>query len=620
MTKKNKRLSARIILSFVLFAAVTAVTRLLSVSNTAELLLYLIPYFTAGYDVLIASAKNIVRGRVFDEQFLMMTATVGALIIGEYPESVFVMIFYQTGELFQNIAVGKSRKKISDLMELCPDEATVIRDGCEETVFSEELEQGDIVLVRAGEKIPADGIVLDGEGSLDMKALTGESTPADVYPDCEVKAGSISVSGTLKIRATKAYGESTAAKILELVENSSLNKAKTEKFLTKFSRYYTPAVVILALLIAVIPSLVTGNAADWIYRALIFLVVSCPCAIVISVPLSYFSGIGAASAEGILIKGAGFLEALGNADTFVFDKTGTLTTGEFEADSITPAEGFTKEELLDYAAAAEYYSTHPLGRAVVRAADKPSAPDKVTELAGKGVTAEYKNKTVLAGNRRFLEGNGIKVPEGEKSGALIAVAVDGTFAGTITLSDTPRKSSARALRNLRRVGIKRIVMLTGDNPDAAKKTAAQLGLSEWQDSLLPDGKAAYVQELLRERNRKKEKLVFVGDGINDAPVLALSDVGIAMGGIGSDAAIEAADVVIMDDAPEKCATAVKIAKKTKRIVIENVVLALGIKFGVLLFAALGITNMWIGILADVGVAVAAILNSARASKHKKLSD
>ncbi len=594
-----------------LFVIITVLTRLFTINGIITLVLYLVPYFIAGYDVLTASAKNIIKGKVFDEQFLMMTATVGALIIGEYPESVFVMVFYQTGELFQNIAVGKSRKKISDLMELCPEEATVIRDGKEETVFSEEIEEGDMVLVRAGEKIPADGIVIEGDGALDMKALTGESAPVDIFPNCEVKAGSISLSGTLKIKATKAYLESTAAKILELVENSSLNKAKTEKFLTKFSRYYTPAVVILAALIAVIPSIITKNPSEWIYRALIFLVVSCPCALVISVPLSYFSGIGAASSEGILIKGANFLEALGNAHTFVFDKTGTLTTGEFEVESIVPAEGFREETLLEFAASAEYYSNHPLAKAVIRAAVSPSPPDKVTELAGNGVKAEYKGKTILAGNKRFLKNEGIDVCDTEESGAVISVAVDGRFAGTITLFDSPRKNSVKALEALEKEGIKRIIMLTGDNKKAAEKTASQLGIKEWRDSLLPDDKANAVSDLLSQKKNGKS-LAFVGDGINDAPVLAMSDVGIAMGGIGSDAAIEAADVVIMDDDPEKCAAAIKIAKKTKRIVIENVVFALGIKFAVLIFAAFGLTNMWVGVLADVGVAMAAILNSTRA--------
>ncbi len=610
MSKKNKKLLIRIVSSFVLFVMITVLTRLVTISDILILLLYLVPYFIAGYDVLLASAKNIIKGKIFDEQFLMMIATVGALIIGEYPESVFVMVFYQTGELFQNIAVGKSRKRISDLMELCPEEATIIRDGAEETVFSEEIEEGDIVLVRAGEKIPSDGTVIEGEGALDMKALTGESAPVDTYAGCEVKAGSISLSGTLKIRAGKAYYESTAAKILELVENSSLNKAKTEKFLTRFSRYYTPAVVILAALIAIIPSIITKDPSEWIYRALIFLVVSCPCAIVISVPLSYFSGIGAASSAGILIKGANYLEALGNAHTFVFDKTGTLTTGEFEVESISPADGFDKKTLLDYAAAAEYYSNHPLAKGIRRAAEAPCPPDKITELAGKGVRAEYKGKTILAGNTRFLKSEGIAVPEIPESGAMITVAADGRFAGTITLFDSPRKNSEKALLSLSKEGIKRIIMLTGDNKKAAEKTASQLGITEWQDSLLPDGKAAAVSQLLSEKAKNKS-LAFVGDGINDAPVLAMSDVGIAMGGIGSDAAIEAADVVIMDDSPEKCAVAVKIAKKTKRIVIENVAFALGIKFAVLIFAAFGLTNMWVGVLADVGVAMAAIINSAR---------
>ena len=610
MTKKNKKLLLRIAVSFVLFVIITAVTLLAEINGYITLIMYLVPYFIAGYDVLIASAKNIARGKVFDEQFLMMIATVGALIIGEYPESVFVMLFYQTGELFQNIAVGNSRKKISELMELCPDEATVIRDEGEETVFTEEIEEGETVLVRAGDKIPVDGIVISGEGALDMKALTGESAPVDIFPDCEVKAGSISLTGTLRIRCTRQYSDSTAAKILELVENSSLNKAKTEKFLTKFSRYYTPAVVILALLIAVIPSIITGNVTTWVYRALIFLVVSCPCAVVISVPLSYFSGIGAASSRGILIKGASFLEALGNADTFVFDKTGTLTTGEFEIDRIYPEKGFSEESLLEIAATAEYYSAHPLARAIVKAQKKPTPPDSSEESAGNGVKASHNGRLILAGSRRFLEKNGITITGDVTGNASVSVAVDGSFAGTITLFDSPRKNSGAALEALKKIGIKRLVMLTGDKADAAKKTALQLGIDEWRDSLLPDGKATEVQKLLSEK-AKGRSLAFVGDGINDAPVLAVSDVGIAMGGIGSDAAIEAADVVIMDDDPEKCAVAVQIAKKTKTIVIQNIIFALTVKFAVLIFAAFGLTSMWLGVIADVGVAIIAILNATR---------
>ncbi len=615
MTKKNKKLLLRIILSFVLFVIITAVTHLTELNGFITLIMYLVPYFISGYDVLIASVKNIARGKVFDEQFLMMIATVGALIIGEYPESVFVMVFYQTGELFQNIAVGNSRKKISDLMELCPDEATVIRDGSEETVFTEEIEEGETVLVRAGDKIPVDGVVISGDGALDMRALTGESAPVDIFPDCEVKAGCISLTGTLRIRCTRQYSDSTAAKILELVENSSLNKAKTEKFLTKFSRYYTPAVVILALLIAVIPSIITENVTTWVYRALIFLVVSCPCAVVISVPLTYFSGIGAASSRGILIKGASFLEALGNADTFVFDKTGTLTTGEFEIDKIYPEKGFTEEELLEIAATAEYYSAHPLARAVVKAHSNTAPPESSEETAGNGVRAEYNGRSILAGSRRFLEKNGIALTDDVTENASVSVAVDGCFAGTITLFDSPRKNSGAALEALKKTGIKRLVMLTGDKADAAKKTALQLGIEEWRDSLLPDGKATEVQKLLSKKV-KGRCLAFVGDGINDAPVLAVSDVGIAMGGIGSDAAIEAADVVIMDDDPEKCAVAVQIAKKTKRIVIQNVIFALTVKFAVLIFAAFGLTNMWVGVLADVGVAMLAILNATRKKTHK----
>ncbi len=542
----------------------------------------------------------------------MTIATVGALIVGEYPESVFVMVFYQAGELFQKIAVGKSRKSISSLMELAPDEATVIRDGNEETVFSEEVSVGETVIVRPGEKIPLDGVICEGESALDMKALTGESTPAHVYEGTEVKSGSINLTGTLKIEVLREFSDSTAAKILELVENSTLNKAKTEKFLTKFSRVYTPAVVISALLLAVIPSVITGDWKTWVYRALIFLVVSCPCALVISVPLSYFGGIGGASGKGILIKGASFLEALGNVSTFVFDKTGTLTTGEFTVDGIFPEEGITEDELLKITAAAEYYSNHPLARGIVKSAGKISPPDSIKEYPGGGVEAVIDGKTVLAGNSRFLTEKGVILPENAVSGTGVMTAVSEKYTGFIRLSDMPKAGARKAIEELHTLGVKRTVMLTGDNERAAKAVADSLGIAEYKASLLPGDKAEYVKELCE--NAGKESIAFVGDGINDAPVLALSHVGLSMGGVGSDAAIEASDVVIMDDSIEKCAIAVKIAKKTKRIVRENVVFALGVKFFVLILAAVGLTNMWVGVFADVGVAVLAILNAMRTLK------
>lgn len=615
MNKKQKKLLYRIIISILLFFAVFLAEKFADVNTFILISLYIVPYLIAGYDVLYGSVGNILHGKLFDEKFLMTVATLGALIIGEYPESVFVMVFYQTGELFQSVAVGKSRRSIASLMELCPDEARVIRNGEEETVFPEEVEVGETVIVRPGEKIPLDGNVKEGESSLDMKALTGESVPSEVYTGSSVKAGSINLTGTLKIEVHKEYSESTAAKILELVENSSLNKAKTEKFLTRFSRYYTPAVVISALLLAVIPSVITGDVKEWVYRALIFLVVSCPCAVVISVPLSYFGGIGGASSKGILIKGANFLEALANVSAFVFDKTGTLTTGEFSVTGIFPEKGISERELLIYCASAEYYSNHPLAKAVTKAAGEISPPDSLKEFSGLGVKAEISGSTVFAGNRIFLEKNGIFVPETVNSGTSVLVSLDGRFIGYIRLSDTPKDNARTALTKLKQAGVSQLIMLTGDSEKAAKETASRLGISDVRAGLLPDGKTEAVKKLCDKR-KGKGTVVFVGDGINDAPVLALSDVGIAMGGVGSDAAIEASDIVIMDDNLEKCALAVKIARKTRRIVRQNVIFALGIKFAVLIFAAFGLTNMWIGVLADVGVAIIAILNAMRTLKIK----
>ncbi len=612
MTKKQKKLLLRITISLVLFLAVTVIDKLLHPHNLIILFMYLAPYFIAGYDVLFGCFKKISRGKFFDEEFLMTIATVGALIVGEYPECVFVMVFYQAGELFQKIAVGKSRQSISSLMELAPDCATVLTDEGEDTVFSEEVSVGDTVIVRPGERIPLDGVITEGESALDMKALTGESTPVDVYEGTEVKSGSINLTGTLKLRVLKEFSDSTASKILELVENSTLNKAKTEKFLTRFSRIYTPSVVISAFLLAFIPSLITGDWREWVYRALIFLVVSCPCALVISVPLSYFGGIGGASSKGILIKGASFLEALGNADTFVFDKTGTLTTGEFTVDGVFPEAGMTKDELLRITASAEYYSNHPLARGIVKAAEGIAVPESIKEHPGGGVEAVIEGKAILAGNFRFLSGKGIVIPPNSSDGTAVLTAVDGKYAGLIRLSDMPKSNAGGTIRELHTLGIKKTVMLTGDNEAAARTVADRLGISEYKASLLPGDKAEYVKNLCSVR--ENQGVAFVGDGINDAPVLALSHVGISMGGVGSDAAIEASDVVIMDDNIGKCALAVKIARKTKRIVRENVVFALGVKFLVLILAAFGLTNMWVGVFADVGVAVIAILNAMRTLK------
>ena len=616
MTKKQKKLLLRVIAACVLFAAAVITEKLTAFHSYIILILYLVPYLTAGYDVLYKSVRNILHGQVFDEMFLMTVATVGALIIGEYKESVFVMVFFQTGELFQSIAVGKSRRSISALMDIRPDSATVVKDGEETEVFPEEVVPGDTLLVRPGEKIPVDGIVTQGHSSVDTSALTGESVPADVAPGDMLISGSVNMTGTLFYTASKEYGDSTAAKILELVENSSMNKAKSEQFLTRFARVYTPAVVCCAAVLALVPSLITGDWREWVYRALIFLVVSCPCALVISVPLSFFGGIGGASANGILIKGANYLEALADTKTVVFDKTGTLTTGEFEVAEVLPAGGHTRESVLSLAASAEYYSEHPIAVSIRKAAENTETPDGTEVISGFGVKARTKAGEVLTGSYALMKDNGVDCPEHTGAGTAVYTALNGEYAGTVIITDTMKPNAARAVAELKNLGVTKTVMLTGDRESAAKEAAAKAGVDEYASGMLPQDKVAKVDALCNAEG-KKEKLVFIGDGINDAPVLTRADVGIAMGALGSDAAIEAADAVIMDDDPLKAALAVRIARKTKRIVRENVVFALGIKFGVLILAAFGLTNMWIGVLADVGVAVAAILNAMRTLHYKR---
>lgn len=616
MTKKQKKLLARVIIGCVLFAAVYITQKLSDLNQYIYLAMYLVPYFVTGWDVLYKCVKGIIRGDFLDEAFLMSLATVGALIIGDYPESVFVMVFYQVGELFQSLAVERSRKSISALMDIRPDSATVLRDGVEEEMLPEEVCPGDTIVVRPGEKIPVDGSVLDGTSALDTKALTGESVPMDVKPGDKVVSGSINMSGILKITAEKSYGESSVAKILELVENSSLNKAKSENFITKFAKYYTPAVVIGALILATIPSIITKDPKTWISRALIFLVVSCPCALVISVPLSFFGGIGGASAKGILIKGANFLEALNNTQTVVFDKTGTLTTGTFTVTEVLPSNGFTKETLLKYSSSAEYYSNHPIAVSLKAAASgSASEPQDTKEISGFGIDASVDGKRVLCGNHKLMDSNGIKYERLSKGGTVVYTAVDGVYAGAAVIEDTVKPTSAEALRALKAEGVTKTVMLTGDRKEAAEAVNAKLGLSEIHYELLPEDKVRVMDGICKSKD-KKSTVVFVGDGINDAPVLTRADVGIAMGALGSDAAIEAADMVIMDDDPAKIATAIKISRKTRRIVTENVVFALSVKFAVLILAAFGLTNMWIGVLADVGVAVLAILNAMRNLKVK----
>lgn len=610
MTKKQKKLLIRIIVSAVLFLAVFIAEHIFTPEKYILLILYLLPYFCAGYDVLRSSVKNILHGKVFDEQFLMTVATVGALIVGEYPESVFVMLFFQVGELFQSVAVGKSRRSISALMELCPDEAVVLRNGEEETVFPDEVNVGETVIVRPGEKIPLDGSIISGESALDTSALTGESAPRDVFPGENVNAGSINLTGMLHIEVKKEYSESTASKILELVENSSLNKAKSEKFLTRFAKYYTPAVVVSAVLLAVIPSVITGDVSAWVYRALIFLVVSCPCALVISVPLSFFSGIGKASARGVLVKGANYLEALAKVSTFVFDKTGTLTTGKLSVDRVCPEKGVNEDELLRLIAAAEYNSGHPIAKSVCALCPDVKPFQDIKEFPGLGVKASDGESTVFCGNFRLMEKNNIKAAAPGECSTVIYAAKNGVYKGCVTFTDTVKEQSRECIAGLKKNGIKRIIMLTGDSEYAARETAERLGIEEYHSSLLPGDKADFVKKLCEERSNK-EAVAFVGDGINDAPVLSLSDVGIAMGGIGSDAAIEAADIVIMDDNPIKCITGIEISKKTRLRVRQNVIFALGAKFAVLLLAAFGIANMWLGVIADVGVAVLAIINATR---------
>lgn len=616
MTKKQKKLLIRVIVGCILLAAVFITEKLTEWNNWIYLILYLIPYFITGWDVLYKCIKGILRGDFLDEAFLMTLATIGALIISEYPEAVFVMVFYQIGELFQSLAVERSRKSISALMDIRPDSATVLRDGAEEEVLPEEVVPGDTVIVRPGEKIPVDGEVLSGTSALDAKALTGESVPIDVKPGDSVVSGSINMSGILKITAKKTYGESSVAKILSLVENSSFNKAKSENFITKFAKYYTPAVVIGALLLAIIPSIVTGEPKTWIYRALIFLVVSCPCALVISVPLSFFGGIGGASTKGILIKGANYLEAINNTSTVVFDKTGTLTTGTFKVTEVHPADGFDKDSLLKYASSAEFYSNHPIAISLKEAAESSAAePQDAKEISGFGIEAIVDGKKVLCGNHKLMDSNNIAFEKLTKGGTVVYTAVDGKYAGAVVIEDTVKPTSAQALKELKELGVSKTVMLTGDRREAAESVNAKLGLSEIHYELLPEDKVAVMDKMCTQ-NDKKGTVIFVGDGINDAPVLTRADVGIAMGALGSDAAIEAADMVIMDDDPSKIALAIKISKKTRRIVVENVVFALAAKLAVLVLAALGLADMWIGVLADVGVAVLAILNAMRNLKVK----
>lgn len=621
MEKAQKKDLIRLIvgLGFFLLALLLPTEKLLpEYAFYLSLILYIIPYLIIGGDVLLRAVRNIASGQVFDENFLMCAATIGAFVLKNYTEAVAVMLFYQVGELFQSIAVGRSRRSIAGLMDIRPDYAEIERDGQLVKVDPETVAVGDIIVVSPGERVPLDGVVTEGSSQLDTAALTGESLPRSCAPGDAIISGSVNLSGVLKVRVTKLYGESTVSRILELVENAGDRKAKAENFITRFARWYTPAVCGIALLLAVIPPLLfSGEWAEWVERGLIFLVVSCPCALVISIPMSFFGGIGGASRHGILIKGGSYLEVLSKAETVVFDKTGTLTEGSFSVSEVHP-EGVSEKELLELAACAESYSSHPIALSVISAhgsqLDKKRVSN-VTEISGRGVSALVDGRLVLAGSGRLMEENSIAFTESTAAGTVVHVAVDGRYAGHIVISDEIKPDAAEAIARLRTLGVDRIIMLTGDRREAAEKTAALLGVDRCLSQLLPQDKVSAVESLLDGKSRGRS-LAFVGDGINDAPVLARADVGIAMGGMGSDAAIEAADVVLMDDRPSKVAGAVKIARQTMRIVNQNIWFALGVKFAVLILAACGVASMWLAVFADVGVAFLAILNAMRCLKVK----
>ena len=603
-------------------AAVLATAVLLSLNNEwLQIALFIISYIIVGGDVVKRAVKNIFKGQVFDENFLMSIATIGAFFIGEYPEGVAVMLFYQVGELFQSYAVGKSRKSIASLMDIRPDYANVKKGDELVKVDPDEVQIGDIIVIKAGEKIPLDGKVIEGSSMIDTSALTGESVPCEVEVGSDILSGCININGVITAEVTKEFGESTVSKILDLVENASSKKSNSEQFITKFARYYTPVVVIIAVFLAIIPPLVIDGAtfSDWIYRALAFLVVSCPCALVISIPLSFFGGIGGASKKGVLVKGSNYLEALAETEIVVFDKTGTLTKGVFNVQEIHP-EGVSKEELLELTAHAESYSNHPISLSLKRAYSKEIDNGRISdveEISGHGVIATVDGKKVMAGNIKLMKMMDIPYFKGELIGTIVHVAVNNKYIGYIVIADEVKEDSAQAIKELKAANIKQTVMLTGDNKSIGSKVAKELGLDKVYAELLPADKVEKLEELFSQKS-KKGKLAFVGDGINDAPVLARADIGIAMGGLGSDAAIEAADVVIMTDEPSKIATAMKISKKTLKIAHQNIVFAIGIKIIVLILSAFGITTMWAAIFADVGVTIIAVLNAFRALNVKNL--
>lgn len=613
----NKIRIIRLIAGALIFISGIISNEFINVSLPVYLIFLVLAYIILGGDVVIKAIKNITKGRIFDENFLMSLSTIGAFVIGEYPEAVAVMLFYQIGEYFQDLAVNRSRKSIANLMNIRPDFATVLRNGEQTIVSPKTVSIGEMIVVKPGEKIPLDGIILEGDSMLDTKALTGESVPRTVHKGDEALSGCVNQNGVLTIQVTKAFGESTVSKIIELVENASSRKAPTENFITTFARYYTPVVVIFALILAVAPPLLfNAEWIEWIHRAFVFLVISCPCALVISIPLTFFGGIGAASKHGVLVKGSNYLESLNNVSTVVFDKTGTLTKGVFKVTEIVPDNGFTVDRILEYGAKAEIYSNHPIAKSIIAAYEKDVDGTNITdykEISGYGISVTVDNKKILAGNSKLMTAEQIHYRPCNKAGTKVYVAVDGKYAGCILITDEIKEDSKRAIAELKRIGIEKTVMLTGDDEMIGKAVSRKLGLDEYYAQLLPNQKVLKLEELDSQKPLKS-KLAFIGDGINDAPVLARADVGIAMGGIGSDAAIEAADVVLMTDEPSKLVEAIEVAKATKHIVIQNIVLALTVKVIFMVLGAFGIAGMWEAVFGDVGVALIAVMNAMRTLK------
>lgn len=622
--KEQKITVARCIVSAVLLGAAMLIARNIQLPKAVQIALFLIPYIVIGYDILREAFENILHGEVFDENFLMSIATIGAFFLGEYPEAVFVMLFAQIGEFFEDYAVGKSRKSISALMDIRPDSANVERDGTLQTVSPAEVKIGEIIVVRPGEKVPLDGVITEGASAIDTSALTGESMPRNVQTGDTVLSASINQNALLKIRVTRAFAESTASKILEMVENASSKKAQSESFIRRFARYYTPIVVAAAILVAVLPPLFFAQSwATWLNRALVFLVVSCPCALVISIPLTFFAGIGCASTKGILIKGGCYVESLAKLETAVFDKTGTLTKGVFAVSKIVPQNGTSQTELLELAALAESRSTHPIAKSLVAACGTTpdtSRIDSLSEVAGKGISAVIDGKNVLCGNAALMQANNISIENGEEqaAGTIVYVAQNGKYLGFVLISDQIKEQAPNAMKMLKEVGVKQTLMLTGDSQKVAAAVAKQIGIDDFKAELLPQNKVEWVEKLLAQKLNAKSrgKLAFVGDGINDAPVLSRADIGVAMGALGSDAAIEAADLVLMDDNPEKLAGAVKISKRTMKIVYQNLSFSLGVKVLIMILGALGFAPLWAAVFGDVGVMVIAVLNAMRAARAK----